>query len=75
MIRKLASMLLRSLQEELRHVRFLLRARSGEVSPNAHEANILAQFVSAGDWQLTLVRTSASAFSCRRDRSVDLGEC
>jgi FkbM family methyltransferase len=50
MIRKLASMLPRSVQEELRRARFLLRARSVNFSPNEPEADILAQFVSTGDW-------------------------
>jgi FkbM family methyltransferase len=39
-----------SLQEELRRIRFLRRARSGKFSPNEPEADILARFVSAGDW-------------------------
>jgi FkbM family methyltransferase len=50
MIRKLASMLPYALQEELRRIRFLLRAKNGKFSPNEEDANVLAQFVSSGDW-------------------------
>jgi FkbM family methyltransferase len=50
MIRRLASMLPGSLQEEMRRMRFLLRARNGNFSPHEPEAEILAHFVSAGDW-------------------------
>jgi FkbM family methyltransferase len=50
LIRKLASMLPCSLQEELRRIRFLHRARSDNFSPNEPEAEILERFVSTGDW-------------------------
>jgi FkbM family methyltransferase len=50
MIRRLASLLPYALQEELRRFRFLFRAQSGNFSPNEPEADILARFVSAGDW-------------------------
>lgn len=50
MIRKLASMLPCSVQEELRRFRFLLRARNGKFSPKKAETEILRRFVSAGDW-------------------------
>jgi FkbM family methyltransferase len=54
MFRKLASMLPSSLQEELRRIRFLLRARSGAFSPNEPEADILARLVAPGDWVLDI---------------------
>ncbi|MDR3736512.1 MAG: FkbM family methyltransferase [Acidobacteriaceae bacterium] len=50
MIRRLASLLPDTLQEELRRFRFLSRARSGRFSPNEPESDILERFVSLGDW-------------------------
>jgi FkbM family methyltransferase len=43
-------MLPNTLQEELRRMRFLLRARNGSFSPNEPEAEILSRLVSSGDW-------------------------
>ena len=50
MIRRFLSLIPVFLQEELRRARFLRRAKSGNFSPNEPEAEILARFVSPGDW-------------------------
>src|ERR1700684_2561400 len=50
MFRILASKFPYALQEELRRFRFLFRAQNGNFSPNEPEADILARFISVGDW-------------------------
>jgi FkbM family methyltransferase len=54
MIRRFASLLPAVLQQELRRLRFLSRAKRGRFSPNEPEAEMLDRFVSPGDWAVDI---------------------